>query len=91
MRWVALCVVVLSSSVAVAQPGPKPKPIVTPPAGKPKDQTIDIKDGLSARGKVRNANVLYFLERASEELERASLEKRSFLPKMTRALEEATL
>ena len=42
-------------------------------------------------GKMRTPQLLYFLERASEELERASLEKRSFIPHMVRTVEEETL
>jgi hypothetical protein len=35
--------------------------------------------------------LLYFLERANEELERSSLEKRSFIPHMVRSVEETQI
>jgi hypothetical protein len=40
---------------------------------------------------MRTPQLLYFLERANEELERASLEKRSFIPHMVRSVEEEKL
>jgi hypothetical protein len=40
---------------------------------------------------LRTPQLLYFLERANEELERASLEKRSFIPHMVRTVEEEAL
>ena len=42
-------------------------------------------------GKMRTPQLLYFLERANEELERASLEKRSFIPHLVRTVEEEAL
>jgi hypothetical protein len=35
--------------------------------------------------------LLYFLQRAQEELERASLKRRSFVPEMVRSLDEEPL
>lgn len=46
---------------------------------------------LDLNGRMRSPQLLYFLERANEELERASLEKRSFIPHMVRSLEEEHL
>lgn len=46
---------------------------------------------LDLAGRMRSPQLLYFLERASEELERASLEKRSFIPHLVRSLEEEAL
>lgn len=46
---------------------------------------------LDLNGRMRSPQLLYFLERANEELERASLEKRSFIPHMVRSLEEEAL
>jgi hypothetical protein len=40
---------------------------------------------------MRTPQLLYCLERANEELERASLEKRSFIPHMVRTVEEEAL
>jgi hypothetical protein len=46
---------------------------------------------LDLNGRMRSPQLLYFLERANEELERASLEKRSFIPHMVRSMEEEQL
>lgn len=48
-------------------------------------------NALDLNGRMRSPQLLYFLERANEELERASLEKRSFIPHMVRSLEEEAL
>jgi len=56
--------------------------------GKPK--TFDF-TALDLNGRMRSPQLLYFLERANEELERASLEKRSFIPHMVRSVEEEAL
>ena len=47
--------------------------------------------GLDLNGHNRTPQLLYVLERANEELERASLEKRSFIPHIVRSLEEEQL
>jgi hypothetical protein len=48
-------------------------------------------NALDLNGRMRTPQLLYFLERANEELERASLEKRSFIPHMVRSVEEEQL
>jgi hypothetical protein len=58
--------------------------------GKPAVKNFDFTE-LNLSGKMRTPQLLYFLERASEELERASLEKRSFIPHMVRTVEEEAL
>ncbi|HTJ40735.1 MAG TPA: hypothetical protein VL463_01525 [Kofleriaceae bacterium] len=65
-----------------ATPGPARKP------GKPK--VFDF-TGIDISGQNRSPQLLYFLERANEELERASLERRSFIPEMVRSIEEDKL
>jgi hypothetical protein len=67
------------------------------PAAKPETRKGPVKeqnfnfDGLGLNGRSRSPQLLYFLERANEELERASLEKRSFIPHMVRTVEEEAL
>jgi hypothetical protein len=101
MTLALVCALVLPAS---AQPRSK-KPDKTEPAagaakpdGKPpgkKDAKPAVKNfdftDFNLNGKMRTPQLLYFLERASEELERASLEKRSFIPHMVRTVEEETL
>ncbi len=57
---------------------------------KGKDKVFDF-TGLSIEGKLRTPQLLYFLGRARQELERASLESRSFIPEMVRSVEEEGL
>ena len=103
----AFAVALLCVTVAVvgAQPRTKVEPVKTAPL--PGDKPGDVKDlkidpktkkpktfdftALDLNGRMRSPQLLYFLERANEELERASLEKRSFIPHMVRSLEEEQL
>jgi hypothetical protein len=81
-------------------------PPPAPPGGEPKAQSEGKGDkrgdgrervknfdfnALDLAGRMRTPQLLYFLERANEELERASLEKRSFIPHMVRSVEEEKL
>ncbi len=46
---------------------------------------------LELGGRMRTPQLLYFLDRANEELGRAALERRSFVPEMTRSMQEEEL
>ena len=57
---------------------------------KKKEQVFDF-TGFELAGSVRMPQLLYFLDRAEEELERASLERRTFVPEMLKSLDEENL
>jgi len=101
-----MALVCASALPAAAQPKKKAEPAATPapvpaPAGKDVDKKDDKKKegkvqkfdftGIDLNGRMRTPQLLYFLERANEELERASLEKRSFIPHMVRSVDEEQL
>ncbi|MBA3818642.1 MAG: hypothetical protein H0X17_07095 [Deltaproteobacteria bacterium] len=99
-RAVALvCALGVPAAAQPKQPAPPDKPAKgdgAPPAGGPtkkgpvKEQNFNF-DGLGLAGRTRSPQLLYFLERANEELERASLEKRSFIPHLVRTVEDEAL
>ena len=70
-----------------------PPPAKCNPAKDPNhcEKTININDALGIDGKLRSLSMIQFLERATEELERASLEKKSFVPKIVQSVEEEAL
>jgi hypothetical protein len=57
---------------------------------KGKDKVYDF-TVLNIEGKLRTPQLLYFLGRARQELERAALESRSFIPEMVESIEEEGL
>ncbi len=72
-------------------PGPAPGPKADAKGDKKERvQNIDL-TGIDLNGHNRTPQLLYFLERANEELERASLEKRSFIPNMAKSIEDESL
>jgi hypothetical protein len=80
------------SSSARSEPAPRPtdKAADKLTDKKPKEKSFDF-NNLQLNGQLRTPQLLYFLERANEELERASLAKRSFIPHIVRSMEEEAL
>lgn len=92
-------VMLLAAVPAMAQPKkpadkpgePAPKTDAAPRgATSGKAKVFDF-TGLDISGRLRTPQLLYFLDRANEELERASLERRSFIPEMVRSVDEGNL
>ena len=102
MTALLVCVMVVPAAAQGKKGTPSPTPAVSPPpdakpdknekkaGGKEKVKNFDF-NALDLNGRMRTPQLLYFLERANEELERASLEKRSFIPHMVRSVEEEQL
>ena len=90
---IALILIAAAIAPAAAQPGRSRKPAPVRPGEPPpgwKPPTIEM-PGMALDGRLRTAQLLYFLERADEELERAALERRSFIPELVRTVDEGTL
>ncbi len=99
MAAFVMSVLLLTTSAADAQRRrkrnhKKKKPVVSVKKvkrkGGAKDQVFDF-TGLTLGASVRTPQLLYFLDRASEELQRASLQRRSFVPEMVRSISEEGL
>ena len=105
MATFLVCVLVAPAAAQPKAKTPAPAPAPAPADPKAKDNTAKEKtsgagkdkvknfdfNALDLNGRMRTPQLLYFLERANEELERASLEKRSFIPHMVRSVEEEQL
>ena len=85
--WVALAIAVAWTSPPALADEERP------PArgGEQDDQQVFDFTGLDIGGRLRTPQLLYFLDRAREELMQASLERRSFLPEMVRSIDEESL
>jgi hypothetical protein len=81
-------VVILAFAGTAAADEPRPPKVPVVPKKPPKDPPVIQGGGVDVTGKVRGASLMYFLERATEELERATLEKRSFIPHMVRSVDD---
>ncbi len=84
-----------AASPAAASPAPVPSKGADDKAAKGKEKEkgpvkLDF-SGLDLAGRLRTPQLLYFLDRASAELEAASLERRSFVPEMVRSIDEESL
>ncbi len=105
LTFALLCASVLPAAAQPRKKTPKAEPAAAAPppteAAAPAEKTPDKKKegkvqkfdftGIDLNGRMRTPQLLYFLERANEELERASLEKRSFIPHMVRSVDEEQL
>jgi hypothetical protein len=103
LRWGCVATIIAAlSSAAIAQPKHADKNGSSAPTPDDKGDKKTAKDGknkvkdfnfngLDLNGRNRTPQLLYFLERANEELERASLEKRSFIPTMVKSVDEEQL
>lgn len=97
---IALALLLALPSAAAAQgkgKGKKGKPAPVAKKGdskgakKPKKPPKLDFSGMNLEGRLRTPQLIYFLERASAELQAASLERRSFIPEMVRSLDEEAL
>jgi hypothetical protein len=79
-----------SGSSKATPPRAADKPAAAADKKPAKEKNFDF-NNLNLNGQTRTPQLLYFLERANEELERASLEKRSFIPHIVRSVEDEAL
>jgi|HubBroStandDraft_6_1064221.scaffolds.fasta_scaffold518124_2 hypothetical protein len=103
LRWGCVATILIAfSASAIAQPkghaadkNGGASPTSDDSGGNKKKKDVKAKDfnfnALDLNGRTRTPQLLYFLERANEELERASLEKRSFIPHMIKSVDEEQL
>jgi len=70
--------------------GKRDRPKHAPKKENPHVKVFDF-TGLDLAGRLRTPQLIYFLDRAAQELELASLEKRSFVPEMVKSVDEESL
>lgn len=105
-RLPCLLVVFLTTLLAFPSPGDAERRKRRRKKAKPVDSVASVKEtksksggknqvfdftGLNLGASMRTPQLLYFLDRASEELHRASLQRRSFVPAMVRSISEEGL
>ena len=72
--------------------GKKKKAATAQPApAQPKKARVFDFGAMSFEGTMRTPQLLYFLGRVKQELDRAALEKRSFMPELVRSVDEGGL
>ena len=93
LSWGLLATIVMCASVSAQPKKGDTKTTTTAKETTNKKEKVKNFDfnALDLNGRMRTPQLLYFLERANEELERASLEKRSFIPTMVKSVEEEKL
>ena len=94
--WIAIAfAVLLAPTSAHAQKPKKAGTAAATTAGdeKPRPRKARVFDfgAYGIEGSMRTPQLLYFLGRARQELDRASLEKRSFMPELARSVDEGGL
>ncbi len=87
MKRLAIALLFVATPAVAQQRPPTPKPPAKC-AKLPCVNEIDMTRGLDLRGSNHTLHLVFFLERADEELQRASLEKKSFIPAMTKSVDE---
>jgi hypothetical protein len=70
---------------------PAPATASSDEAKRPKKARVFDFGAMSFEGTMRTPQLLYFLGRVKQELDRASLEKRSFMPELVRSVDEGGL
>jgi hypothetical protein len=102
LKRIAIIVLLVTSAAEAKQRKPPacanptsdcdaPRKDVTKPPKAPPVKTITIGDPLALGGTLHGMTLLYFIERANEELERSTLPTKSFVPRLVQSVEEEAL
>jgi hypothetical protein len=92
--WLVVLTIGTGSALAAGgKGGHTAAPANAKDSGAPKSKKVKVFDfgAIGIEGTMRTPQLLYFLGRAREELERANLEKRSFMPELVRSVDEGSL